>query len=200
MQPESPAPSTSTTRQVIREFAETLLWAFLLYTLISTLVGRYVVHQVSMEPNFHDGQLVVVSRWEGGISPWLSGIAHAGSEDHALDLKRGQVIVFYPTAKREGIPLIKRVIAIPGDRLEIRDGEVSVNGEIIQEPYLKLSTECIQICGPMTLGPGQYFVMGDNRPNSYDSRWFGPIPASQIVGRVVLRYWPMDQFTIYPAK
>jgi signal peptidase I len=67
----------------------------------------------------------------------------------------------------------------------------------LEERYLKsVTTSCSTYCGPLTLGPDEYFFMGDNRPVSHDSRSFGPIPADQIVGRVILRYWPLNEFSM----
>ena len=115
-----------------------------------------------------------------------------------LGLKRGQVTVLYPNAQHEEPPLIKRVIGLPGETITITNGQVQINGQPIDEPYLNsLSTQCAQNC-TVTLGPGQYFVLGDNRSNSLDSRSFGPVSADNIIGQVVLRYWPLDKLEIYP--
>ena len=186
-------------RQVIREIVESAVFAVALYFLITTIVGRYQILNISMEPNFHEGQFVVVDRLDGLLSPWL-GVAHAEGNPTGAFLmeKRDQVVVFYPTTLHEGIPLIKRVIGVPGDILEIMDGQVIVNNERLEEPYIDgLATGCSQYC-KLALEPGQYFVMGDNRPNSFDSRSFGPIDAENIIGHVVLRYWPLDRLEFYP--
>lgn len=186
--------------RVIRELVESVGMAFVLYAIISTVVGRYQVLNISMEPNFHEGQLVVVSRWETLLPTWLVGVAHAESNPpSALSTqKHGQVVVFYPTALHEGIPLIKRVIGVPGDKVEIKSGQVHVNDERLEEPYINgLATGCSQYCS-LVLQPGQYFVMGDNRPNSLDSRSFGPVGEENILGHVVLRYWPLDRLEFYP--
>ncbi len=178
---------------------ETILQAFLLFIIVTSLIGRFEIHQTSMEPNFHEGQRVIVSQLDRALPDWVVRTTHAanGSGDRTLGLKRGQIIVFYDTPQGE-IPLIKRLIAIPGDTVAIYDGQVFVNGEAIDEPYLhEVSTACRVYCGPLTLGNDEYFFMGDNRPGSRDSRSFGPIPARQIVGRVIVRYWPPDQFTLY---
>lgn len=191
-----PPPKRHSLRHALRELAESAVLAIVLYAIVSTLVGRYQILNVSMEPNFHEGQRVVVSR----VGRLLTGVAHAddGQVGNSLGLKRGQVAVLYPNAGREGPPLIKRVIGLPGETVTIANGQVRINGQPIDEPYLNgLSTQCSQYCR-VTLGPGQYFVLGDNRPNSLDSRSFGPVTADNIVGQVILRYWPLDKLEIYP--
>jgi signal peptidase I len=189
-------PKHSSLRHALREMAESIAMAVVLYAIISTLVGRYQILNVSMEPNFHEGQRVVVSR----LGRLLTDVAHAedGQSSASLGLKRGQVAVLYPNAQHEEPPLIKRVIGLPGETVTIANGQVQINGQPIDEPYLNgLPTQCFQNCA-ITLGAGQYFVLGDNRPNSLDSRSFGPVTADNIIGQVIVRYWPLDKLEIYP--
>jgi signal peptidase I len=189
-------PKRSALRHAVREIAESIVMAVVLYAIISALVGRYQVLNVSMEPNFHEGQRVVVSR----LGRLLTDVAHAddGQASDSLGLKRGQVAVLYLNAQHEEPPLIKRVIGLPGETVTIANGQVQINGQPIDESYLRsLSTQCFQNC-VVTLGAGQYFVLGDNRPNSLDSRSFGPVSADNIIGQVILRYWPLDKLEIYP--
>jgi signal peptidase I len=130
----------------------------------------------------------------------LAKTVYAADKDHALPFQpeRGQVIVFNPLDGGT-IPLIKRVIGVPGDTLEIAKGAVWVNGKRLEEPYIHgLSTSCSRYCGPMTLGSDMYFVMGDNRPNSQDSRSFGPVAGDRVIGRVIMRYWPLNMIEFYP--
>jgi len=191
-----PASNHSSFRHALREIAESIVMAVVFYVIISTLVGRYQVLNISMEPNLHEGQRVVVSR----LGRLLTDVAHAddGQASDSLNLKRGQIAVLYPNAAHVEPPLIKRVIGLPGETVTIANGQVQINGQPIVEPYLNgLSTPCFQNC-TVTLGAGQYFVLGDNRPNSLDSRSFGPVSADNIIGQVVLRYWPLDKLEIYP--
>lgn len=196
-----PRPRRGVSRRVLLDVGRTAVEALLLFLVISMLTGRFEIHQVSMEPNLHEGQRVIVSKIEKIASDWFVGRAEAASSqsESILSLHRGQIVVLYKTTNRTDDPLIKRVIGLPGDIVEVRDGVVFVNGELLDEPYTYgKRTNCNTYCRAVTLGPDQYWVMGDNRPNSLDSRSFGPISGDQIVGRVVLRYWPLDQIALYP--
>jgi signal peptidase I len=170
-----------------------VLQALLIFLIISSLVGRFEIRQTSMEPNFHEGERVMVSQLGSALPSIFGSTAYAGNSAlaPASTLQRGQVVVFYPESMAQGDPLIKRLIGRPGDTIAIRDGAVSVNGVLLDEPYLSgTATSCTAYCGPLTLGTDEYFFMGDNRPVSRDSRAFGPVSADQIVGQVILRYWP----------
>lgn len=187
--------------RLVREALQTLLQAALLYLVVTTFVGRFEIHQISMEPTFSEGQRVIVSQMGSVVSPWLAGTAYAadGRAAALLGPQRGQVVVFHPDPERRQDPLIKRVIGLPGDLLEVREGGVFVNGQRLDEPYVHgLATVCFHPCGQVWLEPNDYFVLGDNRPNSRDSRVFGPVHLDQIIGRVVLRYWPLDVLQAYP--
>ena len=202
--PAAPPPGPSRwarARRLAWEVVQTVLQAALLYVIVTTFVGRFEIHQISMEPTFHEGQRVVVSQFGSVISPWLVRTAYAadGRAAALLGPKRGQVVVFHPDPERRQDPLIKRVIGVPGDTVEVKDGGAYVNGERLDEPYIHgLETVCYNPCGLVRLEADEYFVMGDNRPNSRDSRSFGPVHLDQIIGRVVLRYWPLDTVQVYP--
>jgi len=188
-------------RSTITDLLKTAIQALLLFIVLSALIGRFEIHQISMEPNFHEGQRVLVSKLDSIWSSLFVRTAHAAESrrNSPFALKRGQVVVFFKTAARDEDALIKRAIGLPGDTVELRGGVVLINGVALDEPYLPgVRTNCGSYCKPFTLGLDQYFLMGDNRLNSLDSRSFGPISASQIVGRVVLRYWPLEQIALYP--
>jgi signal peptidase I len=185
---------------MVREILETALIAGVMYAVISAAIGRFEVQQVSMEPSFYAGQRVVVMRWERLITPLLARIARAEDGQTAVTsvFRRGQVVVFYSTPSHDETPLVKRVIGVPGDEVVIRDDRVWINGQALDEPYVHgLPTDCRRYCGPLVLGAGQYFVMGDNRTHSGDSRAFGPVAEDEIIGRVLLRYWPLDALQLY---
>ncbi|MEB3210564.1 MAG: signal peptidase I [Leptolyngbyaceae bacterium] len=111
------------------------------------------------------------------------------------DPKRGDIVVFSPPPilKEQNVrdDLIKRVIGLPGDEVEIRNGEVRVNGELLSESYIK---ETIGYdFGPVTVPADNYLVLGDNRNNSFDSHAWGFVPSENIIGRALVRYWPPNR-------
>lgn len=122
---------------------------------------------------------------------------------------RGDIVVLHPPSNFAGLddtPFIKRIIGLPGDRIELKDGKVYVNGTVLDEPYIYASGGIRQPTNPTTAASsewlvpaGELFVMGDHRQASADSRMFGPIEISQVIGRAWLRYWPVDSFGILPA-
>jgi signal peptidase I len=188
------------TRGAVTELLRMAIQMVVLFLLLSALIGRFEIHQVSMEPNFHEGQRVIVSKLDTIWSMFVVRTAHAAEQHKASPFapQRGQVVVFNP-ASGGGDALIKRVIGMPGDLIELQDGMVRVNGQVLDEPYVHgLATDCNSSCEPIRLGANAYFLMGDNRPSSLDSRSFGPVYADQIIGRVVMRYWPLNQIDIYP--
>jgi signal peptidase I len=198
---QEPQRERSRARSAIADLAKTAIQALLLFVILSALIGRFEIHQISMEPNFHEGQRVLVSKLDSIWSSLFVQTAHAADSrrNSPFALQHGQVVVFFKTPERDQDALIKRVIGLPGDSVELRDGTVRINGMLLDEPYVNgAQTFCGNYCQPFTLGPDEYFLMGDNRANSLDSRSFGPIPASQLVGRVVLRYWPLQQVEVYP--
>jgi signal peptidase I len=154
-----------------------LLVAFVIKTF---LLQAFYIPSLSMAPTLKINDRVLVNK--------LSYRIH--------DIHRGDVVVF------ESVPgdgatkdLIKRVIGLPGETVESQDGHILINGRVLKEPYLGPSVTT----GPLekiTVPPGRYWVMGDNRPNSRDSRFFGAIPKSLIIGRAFVRVWPVNAFSL----
>lgn len=114
---------------------------------------------------------------------------------------RGDIVVFNPTAELEREKykeaFIKRVIGVPGDRIEVRDGKVYVSGKVIQENYIDEAPQYNWSSKALTpdgvVPPGHYLVFGDNRNNSYDSHYWGFVPKDKIVGKAIVRFWPIDR-------
>ncbi len=165
--------SKTTLGSTVRDVLETVIPAVLLALLISHFVaqGTHVYGQ-SMEPNLHTDQRVIIEK--------VSYRLHAP--------RRGDVVVI--DVDFSDIPLIKRVIGLPGETVEIRDGQVLIDGKPLQEPYLSHVFQ--PDYGPTLVPPGYIFAMGDNRGQSSDSRAHGPFPVSSIIGRAWLSYWPLQ--------
>jgi signal peptidase I len=167
-------------RETLREIAETVVLIAVIFTLVNLACARFVVDGPSMQPTFHTGQFIIVSRVN-----YLLG-----------DPQRGEVVVFhYPNNPTQDY--IKRVVGLPGDTVEIRETLVYVNGELLNEPYIN------EPCQPSncrdnswTLGEDEYFMMGDNRNHSRDSREFGPVKRQFLVGEALVRYWPPQDWGI----
>jgi len=108
-------------------------------------------------------------------------------------IHRGDVVVFwYPLDRTKSF--IKRVIALPGETVELRHGMLYVNGQLLPEPYVPPQYADVTDFGPVKVPRGSYFVMGDHRISSNDSRVFGPVAGQYIYGRAVFAYWPVDHF------
>jgi signal peptidase I len=106
--------------------------------------------------------------------------------------RRGELVVFEnPENRQEN--LIKRVVGLPGDTVAIKDAVLYVNGERVREPYVNYRLIDASYFGPVEVPEGYVFAMGDNRANSVDSRTFGPVPEKDLLGRVILRLWPVDR-------
>jgi signal peptidase I len=165
----------------LREVVETLVLIGAIYALVNLATVRFYIDGPSMQPNFYAGQFLVVSRLN-----YLLG-----------NPERGDIVVFNaPSSREDDPPLIKRAIGLPGDTVEIRNLEVYVNGQRLDEPYIKEA--CRVRCDDQTwqLGPNEYFFMGDNRNNSRDSRSFDQVTRDRIVGEALLRYWPPQDWGI----
>lgn len=172
----APAPSKGATgRAILREIVETVALFAIVFVVARFAIGNYSILGQSMEPNYHQDQRLLVDK----VSPRLFGY------------NRGDIIIVHSPA--QDIELIKRLIGKPGDTIELRDNQVYVNNEPLHEPYLPPNANS----GPTrdqskwVLSADQYFIMGDNRSFSQDSRVFGAVTSAEIVGRALVLYWPL---------
>ncbi len=157
-------------RRFLLDIVETVVLSLVLFWVVNLVSARIRVEGFSMEPTFRDGELVIVNK-----------LAYKFSAP-----QRGDVIVFYyPRDPKE--EFIKRIIGLPGDRVDVREGKVYVNSVAQDEPYIAAQPtyEYHQVVPEGTL-----FVLGDNRNNSSDSHSWGPLPMELVIGKALFVYWP----------
>jgi signal peptidase I len=173
------------------EIVETLVLTLIIFWVIQSFVAQpYKVQQQSMEHTLEPDQYVLVDK----LTP------------HFDTYKRGDIVVFNPPqnwVQQDGQPYIKRIIGVGGDKIELKQGFVYLNGTKLIEPYVfkdandvTQPTEDIIGAGTWVIPEGELFLMGDHRGNSADSREFGPVDVKDVIGRAWLRYWPITTFTI----
>jgi signal peptidase I len=165
-------------RHEIRVWARDLLIAIGLALVIIVFLYQPVkVEGTSMAPLLSDQERIFINKFVYRFT----------------SIHRGDVVVFwYPLDHSKSF--IKRVVGLPGEVVDIRRGVVTVNGEVIAEPYVPPQYEDLSDYGPMIVPKDSYFVMGDHRISSNDSRVFGPVAGRYIYGRAVFAYWPVDHF------
>ena len=165
------------------DWSETILVAFILALIIRAFfVQVFWIPSSSMEPTLDIKDRVVVNKV----------IFHFRAP------RREEVVVFREVAPA-GSPkrdLIKRVIGLPGEILRIKDGKIHINGEIIEETH-PMHQDFADF-GPVVVPPDHFFVMGDNRPASADSRYWGFLPKKNLIGPAFLRIWPLKKFGFTP--
>ena len=162
-----------------RDLAETLVLALIIFAIVNTFTGRYEVQSISMEPTLHEGQFLIVSK----MAYWL----------HSP--QRGDIVVLDPPNGQGSIPYIKRVVGLPSEHIQVKDGRVWVNGIALNEPYISGPPMYLE---DIVLGENDYLVLGDNRNNSSDSHIWGTLAREKIIGKTVFRYWPPEKWGIIP--
>ncbi|MCD6302502.1 MAG: signal peptidase I [Anaerolineae bacterium] len=167
--------ATSQSSSWLREFVQALLPALLIVLVINAFIAQATrVDGLSMMPNLRDNDRLIIEKISYRLHP----------------PERSDIVVLNPPS-HTGIPLIKRVIGLPGEVIAIEQGHVLINNEILSEPYLTQPTPGTY--APHLIPEGRVFVMGDNRSASNDSRAFGPVAYEHIVGKAWFRYWPLDE-------
>jgi signal peptidase I len=168
-----------TIKSVLREIVETVVLTVVIFFLIQTVVRNFRVVGNSMEPNLHDSQYLIVDK----VSYRLG------------EPQRGDVIVFEPP-NRPGEDYVKRVIALPGELVEVRSGQVLVNDQPLEEPFVVYPGSYSM--SPRRVGSGELFVLGDNRNSSSDSHNWGMLSEDKVVGRAWISYWPPSRWGLIP--
>lgn len=165
-----PAEEGTNWKRFILDIVETLVLAVILFVGINLVSARVRVDGFSMRPTLEDGEFVLVSKLSYALG----------------DFQRGDIVVFhFPLNPQE--ELVKRIIGLPGDTISVRDNQVYVNGQQLNETYI---AQAPLYSGEWTVTEGQLFVLGDNRNNSNDSKDWGLLPQENVVGKAVLIYWP----------
>ena len=196
MSTKQPQSTSTPTPKVVNPYIETLktlgLSAMFAFGIRAAVVQAFYIPSESMLPTLHVNDKLMVDK----ISYRFSNPV------------RGDIVVFNPTAQLEkelgadGKPkyhdsFVKRVIGVPGDRIEVNNGKVYINGTAIAENYLNEAPNYNWSSTALTpdgvVPQGQYLVLGDNRNNSYDSHYWGFVPKDKIVGKAIVRYWPIDR-------
>jgi len=174
---EASAPVRGRVLRAAWEFLHDLSVAVLFcFFLIAFVAQAFRVQGTSMEPQLRDGERIVVNKFIYRFQK----------------IERGDVVVFwYP--RDPSVSFIKRVVALPGDLVEIRAGQLLVNGLPVQESYLPAGFRDADSYPPTEVRKGYYFVLGDHRRSSNDSRTWGEVPEKYIYGRAVFRFWPFDR-------
>jgi len=155
---------------------ETILLAVILFLAINALSARVRVENVSMKPTLQPGEFLLVNR-----------VAYKWGEPDI-----GDIVIFHAPGASD-LDYIKRVIGLPGDVVRVENGSVYINNQIMVEPYIAAAPN---YNGEWVVPIGEYFVLGDNRNNSSDSHLWGFVPEEDLVGRALLIYWPLRNFSL----
>lgn len=182
----------NTVRKSFRDTAETVIAAVLIFVALQATTQSFEIEGRSMFPTLEDGQRLLVNRFVYSRSP-VSLMGEPGYLFHGP--QRGDIIVFHPPTS-SATDFVKRVIGVPGDTVDIHDNEVFVNGEL--SSFVKIATDERRFFEfPIIVPDNEYFVMGDNRVASNDSRNWGYVHGSDVVGRAWFLYWPFRSFGVF---
>jgi signal peptidase I len=177
--------------QEIKEWSKSILWgAIFVYFFTGYVFKAYRVEGTSMQPLLQNGERLFVNRLLYKLR----------------DIERGDVVVFYFPAKPEDY-FIKRVLGLPGDKIHVKNGNVFVNNRILDDHFVPNYFKSYEDVGTLEVPMGHYFVSGDHRNKSYDSRAWAKdrrlsafVPQKYIVGKASFRYWPLNQFGIIKSN
>ncbi len=168
-------------KKELGEWIKTIVIALLIAFLVrSYLFQPYKVQMGSMQPTLRNNDLIMVNKMIYRFR----------------DPQRGDIVVFNPPGNTSAIHYIKRIVGVPGDKVEVSEGRVFINGIELIEDYLQRENTPGQV-GPLLLNEDEYFVLGDHRGNSMDSRDFGAISRDQIHGKTLFVLWPLKDFQVF---
>jgi signal peptidase I len=164
-------------RRFLLDLLETILLAAVLFIGINAISARIRVESISMQPTLYAGDFVIVNKLAYKLGT----------------PSRGDIIIFHAPPDPTGEPYIKRVIGLPGDMVEIKEGKVYINGEPLREPYIKAEPNYQET---YQVPDGSLFVLGDNRNNSSDSHSWGPVPIQNVIGKAEVVYLPFNHWQV----
>lgn len=196
---EAPVSTAASVGRGLWELVQILVLALLMVMVIRNFIHNYRIDGISMEPNFHNGQFLIVNRFAycPGIHLEIP-VVNKSLFDKTWCVRapnRGDVVIFrYP--RDPSRDFIKRVIGLPGETVEIIAGQVYVNGQLVPEPFGPNPGS--YNAPPLTVGADEVYVMGDNRNNSSDSHLWGPLKLNLIIGKALVSYWPPKYWAIVP--
>ena len=187
-------------RRIVKEMIETVLLALLLFVLMEFSVQNFKVEGSSMTPTLEQNQYLLVNKLIYSrvgldeLSPFVPFVhASTNGSDRTMFAfhppQHGEVVIFHFPADPTR-DFVKRVIGVPGDTIEIRQGDVYRNGQHVDEPFV--ISPSTRTYAPVFVEQGHYYVLGDNRRSSNDSRDWGLVPEENLIGRAWMRYWPPD--------
>ena len=191
----------------LNRFLKSLVLVVIAAGLLQFLVVQlFIVEGISMNPTLDNKERVIVNKLtylhfnlKNPIYylPFVDDTSNDGAFYFVPDTRRGDIVVASPKmpGPRAEMPVIKRVVGMPGDTLEIKNGFVYINGKRLTEPYVKRRE--VSNYPALTLAPKEYFLMGDNRVHSGDSRLWGPVPHQNIVGKVWFAFWPLNRLETF---
>ena len=174
---EPPRGESGSVRRFLLDVVETILLSLVLFLAINAISARIRIESISMQPTLYAGDFVIVNK----IS-YLFG-----------DTNRGDIVVFRYPPDPEREPYIKRVIGLPGDEVNVSNGQVLVNDMPLNEPYINASPSYE---GSWVVPENSLFVLGDNRNSSSDSHSWGMVPVDNVIGKAELVYWPPEEWKL----
>ena len=192
-------------KDILNDLLETVALALLLFFVIQGTFRNYRVELSSMEASLFPQDRLVVNKlvyFHLSTEIFHSILRSNNDPSESNDLflfqapKRGEIIVFeYPL--EPGRDFVKRVIGLPGETVAIEAGSILIDGDVLEESYIVNKGQ--HYMSPILVPEGSYFVVGDNRENSSDSRFWGPVDMTNIIGKVSLRYWPFESFEYFSS-